>query len=171
MGVDYDFSYAKLRKTGLHEWLLIDHFNHEIDLLNFFLWFSHFSADKLTDSEESYQASWVRNDWVSFMFRGSRFLDASRYHEAMTIRFQKWTLVVDTSSGIATLKNHETLETISLECWKTDYERRLKAVNENFFKAIRGEEEVYLTHQDLIVNTASWIGLTVWSTYNSQNDL
>lgn len=171
MWIDYDFSYAELRKRGIHEWLLIDHFNHEIDLLNFLLGFSHFTATKLTDSEEQYQASWVRHDWVSFMFRWSRFLKISRYHESMQIRFQKWTLCIDTSTGIATKVNQEHQEGTSENCWKTDYKTRLTAVNQNFINAIRWVEEIYLTHEDLIINSASWIELTEQWKFNSQNHI
>lgn len=172
MSFDYDFSYVTLKKRGLHEWLLVDHFNHEIDLLNFLFWYCDFIAHKLTDSEDRYEAAWVRWDKITFHFKGTRFLDAnsSNYPEFMRIRFEKWEVTIETKTWKVTIRNDEKSNSRESQIHSTDYIKRLRWVNRNFIEAILGKQKPYLTWVEMLLNTSSALSLASDGIYNSQRD-
>jgi predicted dehydrogenase/8-oxo-dGTP pyrophosphatase MutT (NUDIX family) len=169
----YDFSYTVLKRKWLHEWLLVDHFNHEIDLLNFLFWYDNFKANKLYDTEERYEASWVRDDGITFHFSWTRFLDreSENYPEYMIIRFEKWEVIVETKTWKVDIKNHETWIDRNTKVDKTDYVERLKRVNVNFVESILWEEKPYLTMDEMLLNTSSALILSSNWQYDTKNDL
>lgn len=69
--------------------LLLDHMNHEIDLVNFLLGFGKVSLRKMWDGFDSYAVSGVRNDGVGIYFSGERRLQTKTYRNELEIRFER----------------------------------------------------------------------------------
>ncbi len=164
--IGLDFSYHAPTRTGLHTGLLADHLNHEYDLMNFLLGRRAVEAHRLYDREDRYHAVGTREDDITFSFTGTRKLKAKEYREWLTIRFAKAQLTVDANTGMARLRDDET----GAEHWPnlphSPYEVKFRRVMENFAGAINGEEDCYLTHDDIVANTAICVHLTergVWA--------
>lgn len=156
----FDFSYHESTKDWKsNRSLLLDHLNHDIDLLNFLFGHSRFSARKQSDSFDRYEAVGMRDDGISFHFQGTRCLKSHRFMEWMTIRFERGEVRVDTEKGVATILIHENRITSHRPCGATDYPNRFKAVMQNFADAILQTQRCYLSRADLWVNTAAGIGL------------
>ena len=83
------FCYHKATKVGLHTGLLMDHVNHEIDLVNWYFGACPFKAYKLKDSNNEYAVSGIREDGLIFSFAGVRSLERSIFQETMDLRFEK----------------------------------------------------------------------------------
>lgn len=165
IGFDFSFLYHKPSKEGLHQSLMSDHLNHEIDLMNYFFGHSRLTnITKMYDDETRYEVGGFREDGIRFSFRGSRTLEQRIYQEDMRIRFERGDLTVDMYDGTMVLK-HETksgnYRTIRKESdqFKTDYDQRFYAINQHFINSIRGIEPPYLTHTDLRINTLAAIAL------------
>ncbi len=63
----FDFFYHHPTATWKHDRsLLLDHANHEIDLLNFIYGITGFSASRLKDAYDGYEISGVRTDVYPF---------------------------------------------------------------------------------------------------------
>lgn len=159
--IDFDFSYHQPQDPWkINRSLLLDHANHEIDLVNFLLGHSGFTAKKLLDGFDRYEVAGIRQDDVSFQFRGTRRLKAHDYREYLYIRFNQGYLALDTNSGFTTIQNHETGESRIELSGVTDYPVRFKGIMANFAAAIRGEETNYLSPNDLWVNNLFGVLLT-----------
>lgn len=160
LGFDFTFRYHKPSKVGLHESLMFDHMNHEIDLANYLFGVSGLQkAVKLHDSATRYSVSGIRNDGIELTFRGSRDLDSRVYQEDMRINFERGALMVDAHQGTASL-DYEDMPTKRLQspALKTDYDGRFLLTNLNFLQSIRGERP-YLTADELRINTMAAIAL------------
>lgn len=160
IGFDFDFSYhhpsAEWKKDRS---LLLDHANHEIDLVNFLYGHTKTIATKITDRYDRYGVVGFRTDGISFRFRGTRKLESRKFLEFARIRHERGEVEFDTEHGEASWENHETGEYGVLECGATDYPLRFAGVMKNFVEAIRGETPNYLTTNDLLTNTAFGIDL------------
>jgi predicted dehydrogenase len=156
-----DFSYHKPVRSWKHDrGLLLDHANHEIDLVNYLFGHNSFEAMRLVDGYDRYQAAGVRDDGISFDFSGTRRLDSTRYPEWASIRFETGEVMIDTHKGFARTNDHETgWETVQ-PTPVTNYELRGSATMKNFGEAILGLTECYLSQEDLYVNTAFSVMLT-----------
>lgn len=157
---DLDFSYHKASKSGLHVGLLMDHLNHEFDLMTFFFGSRVGVAHRLRDTQERYHVVGVRHDGIAFSFQGTRALEARRYPEFVKIRFARGTLTVDCGSGDAEIADHETGRVTLLNAGPTDYSGRFHGVMANFVASILGRERNYLHATDLTDNTYVVIALT-----------
>lgn len=158
---EFDFSYHKPVRDWKHQrGLLLDHINHEIDLVHWYFGHQPFSAWKLADSASHYHAVGIRDDGIHFSFNGSRQLDSKVFREFMRLRFELGTLMMDTNLGEVTVHNHETDKRSSFAIQGIDYDKRFRLVNENFIQALQGTAVNYLTFQDLYVNTALSVYLT-----------
>lgn len=160
-----DFFYHQPSKGGLHHGLLIDHINHEIDLVHFLVGLDSFQAHKLYDSQIRYAVCGQRSDGISFMFSGNRQLTRRVYSETAVVRFERGIVEVDTETGMATFRDYDTGDVHQVECGTTDYEGRFGAVNENFIQAIRGDAQPYLGEDELLINTEIGIELTLEDRY------
>jgi len=157
----FDFSYHKPTKIWKHtRGLLLDHANHEIDLVNYLFGHSGFEAKKLVDKFDHYQVFGKRNDGINFEFQGTRRLDSREFLEWVKIRFEKGELLLDTHLGSARIHDHENNLVYEEKVPATDYDLRGKRTLVNFANAIQGKEPCYLTHEDLYVNTATSVILT-----------
>jgi len=160
-GFDFTFRYHEPTKEGLHESLMFDHLNHEVDLANYFFGMSGLQkVVKLYDSATRYGVSGIRNDGIELSFRGNRGLKSHIYQEDMRINFERGALAMDAHHGTAALdyEDKPTMQHSSAE-YKTDYDERFLKTNEHFLRAIRGEEAVYLTADELRMNTLAAITL------------
>ncbi|HJQ08262.1 MAG TPA: Gfo/Idh/MocA family oxidoreductase [Candidatus Saccharimonadales bacterium] len=164
--VKTDFSYHKPVRNWKHDrGLLLDHANHEIDLVNFLFGHSGFDATRLTDSYDRYRVAGIRDDGISFDFSGTRRLNAKTYPEWAGIRFETGEVTIDTHKGFARIIDHETGQENQQPVPVTAYEERGAATMENFDRAILGLAELYLSLQDLYVNTALSVTLTNQKTW------
>ncbi len=158
---EFDFSYHKPSKAWKNErGLLLDHINHEIDLVHWYFGHQPFTAWKLVDQPDHYHVVGMREDSIHFSFNGSRQLDSKVYREFVRIRFQRGTLLLDTNTGEINIHNHNLDTNINLKIPGIDYEKRFRLVNQNFIDAIRGDSQSYLSLKDLYVNTALSVKLT-----------
>lgn len=158
---NFDFSYHKPSKAWKKDrGLLLDHINHEIDLVNYLFGHYPFEAHKLADSFDQYHVVGKRTDGIAFDFKGTRRLDARKYSEFMNLRFERGDIWIHANKGIARVHNHETGEWFEKVIPPMNYKMRNLKVMENFAKAIRGEEESYLTREDLYVNNVMAVQLT-----------
>ncbi|MCC5611036.1 Gfo/Idh/MocA family oxidoreductase [Nostoc sp. CHAB 5834] len=154
----FDFSFWYPRVTEgwkLNRSLLLDHFGHEIDLLNFLFGTEKFTATKAADSHDYYQVLGQTESGLTFRFMGSRHLTEAKYHEALTLSFEKEVIYLNLNSG-------EYQEMLSGE--KTmgppmDYDARFLELNSNFIDAVRGKSKSYLTHAVMLRNNVSAVEL------------
>ena len=167
MNFSFDFSYHKPSKTWKHDrGLLLDHANHEIDLLNFLFGHSDFEAKTLHDSHDRYHIAGNRGDNINFDFQGTRRLDSRNYLEWAGVRFEKADVKIDTHKGMVRVHKHESNEVFEYDIPKTDYNLRGKMTLVNFANAIQGYEDCYLTNEDLFVNTAVSVALSEKDDYS-----
>jgi|ERR1035437_1192713 predicted dehydrogenase len=164
--IRFDFFYHKPSKTGLHKGLLIDHINHEIDLVHYLVGYSPFRANKLIDSPTRYSANGVREDGITFSFMGSRTLESYVYGEVLAIRFERGEVSINTETANATVTNFETGSVERLNSGRTNYDQRCLGVNQNFVNAILSKGKNYLTDRDLIINTKMGIELTLKNSFS-----
>jgi len=156
----FDFSYHKPSKKWKHNRsLLLDHVNHEIDLLHFLLGYESFKATRIKDSFDEYHVAGLRADKTSFEFKGTRRLDSRNYLEFVSIRFERGRLDLETHKGYATIHDHEKDEVYTKRVRPTDYELRGKMTMIDFVKAINKVSLCYLAQHDLYINTSTAVNL------------
>lgn len=160
VSLDLDFSYHKASKTGLHVGLLIDHLNHEYDLMNFLFGRTQCVARRVWDTQDRYHVAGIRQDGIAFTFQGTRLLEARRYPEYVRIRFARGTLTVDCESGDAECLSHETGNVQLLHAGPTDYPGRFGGIMRNFAASILRKADNYLDREDIANNAAIGIALT-----------
>jgi myo-inositol 2-dehydrogenase/D-chiro-inositol 1-dehydrogenase len=158
---DFDFTYHKPSKQWKHKrGLLMDHINHEIDLLHFVLGYSAFQAKKLTDAYDRYHALLLREDGIIANFSGTRRLEEYIYDEFVNIRYERGELRLDAHTGEISIFDHDNRLKKVMYVKGTSYAERFEKTTLNFAKAILKKEENYLTDKDLYINTALSVMLT-----------
>ena len=171
---EFDFSYHKPSKGWKHSrGLLLDHANHEIDLVSYLFGYSDFDSKKLSDSYDHYHVIGKRKDNLSFEFTGSRKLDARKYLEWAKIRFEKGDISLDTHLGFLRVHDHNKNQIYQEETPVTDYDLRGKLTLVNFADAISKKSNCYLNHKDLYINTALSVFLSEkdnWKYENGRNN-
>jgi len=167
LGIKLDFSYHRPgeHKADLHQGLLIDHVNHEHDLITFLLGPTNTWMRRLADSHTHYEAFGMRSDGVSLHFTGTRKLEARIYPEYVAIRFERGHVLLETASGTLTIYDHESQQMSKLSLASTDYSARFLGIMQNFVDSIRGTTNNYLTHNDLINNSEIGVALTETGTW------
>lgn len=168
----FDFSYHKPSKDWKHtRGLLLDHANHEIDLLHYFFGHGEFEAIKLADSFDHYQVIGSRTDGIRFSFSGTRRLESRKYPEWVNIRFERGEVLLDAHQGIVRINYHDKSSIDEIKIQPTDYDSRGRGTMVNFAGAINGTEDCYLSSADLYINSATSVMLTenkIWR-YNGRN--
>lgn len=158
---NFDFAYHKPSKEWKHSrGLLMDHVNHEIDLLNYIYGHESFEATRIIDLYDRYHVVGIREDGIAFGFTGTRRLETKKYDEKVRIRFEKGEVNLDAHAGKVVLFDYENRSKEAIEILPTDYEDRFRKTTDNFGAAILNKHQNYLTHEDLFVNTALSIFLT-----------
>jgi predicted dehydrogenase len=160
VGFHFDFSYHKPQAAwkGTRS-LLLDHLNHELDLMHFLCSPYPFQARMEYDSHNQYLVTGMRDDRIAFSFHGTRCLENKLYLEWLTIRFQRGEVKIDAHAGTADISDHESDTTERVNCGATDYSARSLGVMQNFVDAILCRAPSYLTADDLWVN--NWMGVTL----------
>ncbi len=157
---DFDFSYH----TPSNEWkhtrsLLLDHLNHEVDLMNALFGIQGFDAWKLHDGFDHYDVVGKRDDGITFRFRGTRRLKEHNYPEWCRVRFERGEVVMDMMMGLAYVLDHNKKTTETVVNLAIDYEGRLKKVMHDFSGNIRDDHVGYLTPAEMLMNTEAGIVL------------
>ena len=150
----FDFSYheptMEWKRCGRS--LMMDHLNHEVDLLNFLYGYQQFTASCLVTLPTRYEVSGMRSDDISFHFQGTRQLAQREFIEVVRVRHSRGEVTVNSHTGIATIYDHEKGQTSRGEIGSTNYALRSARVMKNFAQAIAGTAENYLTNSDLWIN-------------------
>lgn len=169
----FDFSYHKPTKEWKHKrGLLLDHANHEIDLLHYLFGYDAFSATRLFDDFDRYHVVGKRNDGIIFNFSGTRKLESRNYFEYTTIRFEKGEMVLQSHDGIVRVNNQDTNRIDEIKISEINCASRGRLTLINFARAINNTEQCYLSHNDLYINTAMSVMLTEnekWNYHGANN--
>ncbi len=157
LSFSFDFSYHK----PSNEWktarsLLLDHVNHEVDLMNFLFGLQGFGAMKLHDGFDRYDVVGKRDDGVTFHFQGTRRLDAGIYPEWCRVRFERGEIELDMMRGVARIIDHEERDVEVVPNLAIDYDGRLCGVMTDFAQEIDGEPG-YLSIPEMLMNTEAGI--------------
>lgn len=168
LAVHLDFSYhAPSEPWKSARSLLLDHFPHEIDYINYLLGPMPFSATRVADSFDHYAVTGHRRDGVMFTCLGTRRLESSIYPEEIRLRFERGDMTFNTKSGGLIVNIHEKTSYEFVGSHATVYKLRFGRLAANFADSIRGTGENYLTPQDLVTNTLSAIMLVETGCYES----
>ncbi len=158
IGLEFDFSYHKPSNAWKHtRSLLLDHLNHEVDLMNALFGIMGFNAWKISDGFDQYEVVGCRDDGISFHFRGTRRLNTHIYPEWCRVRFERGEVILDMMTGVASIHDHDTKSVEILPNLHIDYDGRLNRVIGNFSDCIDGICSNYLTRAEMIMNTESGI--------------
>jgi len=159
---DFDFSYHAPRNAWKHtRSLLLDHLNHEVDLMNFLFGVEGFRAWRRNDGFDHYDVVGQRAGGITFNFRGTRHLNEHVYPEWCRIRFERGEVVLDMMQGVATIHDHGNKKVETIENLSVDYDGRLRGVMTNFVEEqILGGKTGYLTPAEMLMNTEAGIILT-----------
>src|SRR3989338_8916483 len=144
--------------------LLMDHVNHEIDLLGFFLEPDDFTARRLKDSAHAYEVIGCREgDDVWFRFAGTRS-NAVKYwsssRETATLYFERGYVEI---SGGEPMVREFTVDGRQVEehaVALTHHFTRYGEVVANFASVIRGEAMPYVSLDEMFLNTRTGVDLT-----------
>lgn len=156
----FDFSYHEPSNQWKHtRSLLLDHLNHEVDLMNSLFGIQGFEAWKLSDGHDHYSVVGKRDDGVTFHFQGTRRLKGHIYPEWCRVRFERGEVELDMMMGLAYISDHDkkTIETVPN--LSIDYEGRLKKVMHDFYGTICDDHEGYLSREEMLMNTEAGIVL------------
>ena len=160
LSFDFDFSYHTPGTSWKHgRSLLLDHINHEVDLMNALFGIEGFDAWKLHDSFDHYDVVGKRDDGVTFHFRGTRRLKTETYPEWCVVRFERGEVKVDMMMGIAYVLDHDNGTTELVPKLAIDYEGRLRKVMKDFASTISDGTPGYLSRAEMRMNTLAGIML------------
>lgn len=160
VGMSFDFSYHVPGEDWKHDRsLLLDHVNHEVDLMNALFGIKGFQVWKLHDGHDRYEVAGKRDDGITFHFRGTRKLKSKAYPEWCRIRYERGEVNIDMLMGLAYIIDHEEKKTETIPDLAIDYKGRLLRVMDNFAGQIRGESDGYLTRSEMIINNEAGIVL------------
>lgn len=158
---NFHFTYPPPRpdQPQIHASLLIDHFGHEFDLMEYFLGSPFITSGRDTlanglDPQLYYSVEGDRSDRVSYRFTGQR-TDPNQtiYEETLTIVYPNATLTLNNDAGEAVIISPT--GTRHLPVGGTDYLARFQAVNKNFIDVINRGAEPYVEKKQIWRNTSS----------------
>ncbi|OGN08535.1 MAG: hypothetical protein A3C61_01950 [Candidatus Yanofskybacteria bacterium RIFCSPHIGHO2_02_FULL_39_10] len=141
--------------------LLLDHMNHEIDLIHFLFGYSPATFWRLSHSFDEYRVAGKTESGLGIWFSGYRRLKSRTFRNELELIFERGRVRTEVvlnsgsgmvSSSVSTLSFEDDSETVTHFCAHS-YDDALVGVMRNFAAAIRGEEKCYLTTHDLLVNT------------------
>lgn len=169
VGFDFAYPVPEEGKEGLHSGLLADHFNHEIDLVNFMFGFSHYKARRISDSQTAYEVMGTRKDGILFHFRGKRKSPkGSKYAEVMWASGNGCVVSVNAESGEAILETPKEIKVIATGLF-TGYVERFELTTKNMVDAVLAGGRNYLTPRDLFLNSVSGAVLAEEGKFDSEN--
>lgn len=141
--------------------LLVDHFNHEFDMVGYLFGHAPTTFYRLTDSFDRYQVIGVRDDGLHCSFHGTRRLHQREFRNYLSIRFDRGSLEFNGNTGTVRVWEHETS---AGPAWTRNlggihYTNQAAAIMANFAGAIAGTTANYLTAADIFANTAACLHL------------
>lgn len=140
--------------------LLLDHMNHEIDLMNFMLGYAPVKLRRKIDGHDRYYVTGMRAEILPVSFGGYRRLAEPAFQNELELVFEGGRIKVKSilKNGITdtavTQEKFGDREKV-LERWRSPYTDTFRAVMANFGGAIWGAEENYLTPKNLIINSSA----------------
>lgn len=169
VGFDFRYPCPEEGKEGLHSGLLADHFNHEIDLVNFMFGFSHYQARKKADSQTGYEVTGSRADGITFRFTGSRENPRdSGYDEKMWVLGDNGSVSVNTETGLGVV-NLYGMSGIVRTGLHTGYVERFELTTRNMVDAVLAGGRNYLSARDLFLNSVSGAVLAENGAFDSRD--
>lgn len=169
VGFDFAYPVPEAGKEGLHSGLLADHFNHEIDLVNFMFGFSHYKAKKVSDSQTAYEVMGTRKDGIHFHFRGKRKAPkGSKYAETMWASGNGCVISVNAESGEGILETPKEIKVVATGLF-TGYVERFELTTKNMVDAVLAGGRNYLSPRDLFLNSVSGAVLAEEGRFDSEN--
>lgn len=157
---DFDFSYHAPSNLWKHaRSLLLDHINHEVDLMNALFGIQSFDAWKLRDGFDHYHVVGKRDDGIAFNFQGTRRLVSHIYPEWCRVRFERGMIELDMMLGIARIHDHDQKTVETVEKLAIDYDGRLERVMSDFKGSQIYPELGYLSKPEMLMNTEAGIVL------------
>lgn len=142
--------------------LLLDHMNHEIDLLHFLFGHSPASFWRLSHSFDGYRVAGKTESDLAVWFSGYRRLKAGKFRNELEIIFESGRV---RSESVLVSKTGLVSSSVTSRSFEDDsedietfpphrYSDALVRVMDNFAMAIRGGSKSYLSRDDLITNTS-----------------
>ncbi len=162
VGFTFDFSYHVPTSDWKHSRsLLLDHLNHEVDLMNMLFGIHGFDAWKLHDGPNRYAVAGKRDDAIVFQFHGTRQLKTEKYPEWCAVRFERGEVKIDMMTGTVSILDHDSGKTATYPGLDIDYSGRLCGIMEDFAKRIMGQPTgpESLTMKEMLMNTEAGIVL------------
>lgn len=151
---DFDFSYHEPSNAWKQDRsLLLDHLNHEVDLMNSLFGIQGFYGWKLVDGFDHYHVVGKRDDGVTFNFKGTRRLKSHIYPEWCRVRFECGEVTLDMMMGVAHVSDHENKTIETHGGLAIDYDGRLQKVNRDFYRSIDDGAEGYLDREEMLMNS------------------
>lgn len=156
LSVDYEFAYPNSGpKRRFYGSFMKHEISHDIDLVNFILGYSGFSAKALVDQRDRYEVAGTRNaDGVTFYIRGMLSLTQQTTVEVFKLHYAWGSLTLDTRAGEVTAHfyEHATDDQLIIHVPAKSWDVRARSVMSNFAQTIMGEERNYLTVEDILMS-------------------
>ena len=142
--------------------LLLDHMNHEIDLVRFLVGPSPAKFWRLSQSHDRYQVAGRTAYGLAIWFSGYRQLGTRVFRNELELVFARGHVRVESvlnsrtgmvASQVSSLSFEDGYEPPVLSFPERRYDTSLSAIMYNFGAAILGEEPCYISPEDLIVNS------------------
>lgn len=145
----------------MNDSLLLDHMNHEIDLVHFLFGHSPAHFWRISHSFDEYRVAGRTESGLAIWFTGYRRLKSHTFRNELELIFErgrvKTEVVLNSSTGMVSSLVSEVLFEDDSEMVTRfrahSYDDALVGVMTNFADAIRGRDDSYLTAQDLLGNT------------------
>ncbi len=145
----------------MNDSLLLDHMNHEIDLVHFMFGHSPTHFWRLSHGFDEYRVAGKTESGLAIWFTGYRKLKSHTFRNELELIFERGRVrtevVLNSTTGMVSSKVSEVSfeddsETIT-RFRAHSYDDALVGVMTNFADAIRGNDQCYLTAKDLLGNT------------------
>jgi predicted dehydrogenase len=164
--VTFSFAYPQPKdawKEG--RGLLMDHVNHEVDLMQYLFGPEHISAVRICDSSHEYDVLGQRHDGIFFHFSGTRnatVKDWGSSHETLRIVLERAIIEVTGNEAVVSVRDSRgsLLEVNQVAGTLENPFDRYNRVVQNFGEVIRGEAEPYVGTSEILINTIAGVELT-----------
>ena len=155
--------------------LLMDHLNHEIDLLHFLCGEQGVRLTKVRDGFDHYDVVGETASKINIVFSGLRRLKSRAYCNELELAFERGHIRAngDLVHGIVNdVVTEHPFEFNAYDAFKVFTRTHspmssLRSIMRNFACSIRGEELNYLTHEEMIRNTTACTALVETGSYAS----
>ncbi len=165
-GFDFSAQSYHAQRLGIPS-MMLDHVNHDIDLLHFLFGHQVFQAHRILDAPDRYFVCGQRVDELSFSFEGSYRAHQGLSEQILRLRFARGLLTLNARKGYAFIQDFHLDTEQRVDCGVKNYALRNQAIMRNFAACIRQNAAPYLGLDDLWVN--AWLGVQLrekgWTTY------